>query len=173
MNCPKCQSEVEQWRPTCKLCGTPVDAAPIGAPGPDLQGAPGSGIPPVYMAPSPPRSCYPEPPPTPSSAPAAGGVLVIIGGVLAVVNGILLAAAGSAYPALPGFREAMALCAAGIFVFATIAVVGGICAFYRRAWGLALAGSVLCMLSIGPLAISFILGLIGLVLIAVSRNEFV
>jgi hypothetical protein len=128
---------------------------------------------PVYMAPPPPARHFPEPPRPHSAAPAAGGALTVMGGLLSIVNGILLSAAGAAFSDVPGFREAVTLCSVGIFVFGAIAIVGGICAVQRRAWGLALAGSVLCMISIGPLMISFILGLIGLILIAVSKHEFV
>jgi hypothetical protein len=128
---------------------------------------------PVYMAPPPPARHLPEPARQHSAAPAAGGALIFIGGLLSIVNGILLTAVGSAISSLPGFREAMTLCSVGIFVFGAIAIVGGICAVQRRFWGLALAGSILCMISIGPLLISFILGLIGLILIAVSRPKYV
>jgi hypothetical protein len=47
-----------------------------------------------------------------------------------------------------------------------LAVVGGICAILRKHWGWALAGGICAIIA------SRILGIIGLVFIALSRKEF-
>jgi hypothetical protein len=47
-----------------------------------------------------------------------------------------------------------------------VAVLGGISALQRKRWGLALAGSIISLLPFN------LLGLVALILIALSRNEF-
>jgi len=51
-------------------------------------------------------------------------------------------------------------------VFGIIALVGGIQAIRRRAWGLALAGSILALPS------SFILGLLSIIFVSTGKKEF-
>jgi len=50
--------------------------------------------------------------------------------------------------------------------FGIIALVGGIQAIRRRAWGLALAGSILALPS------SFILGLLSIIFVSTGKREF-
>lgn len=57
-------------------------------------------------------------------------------------------------------------------VTSILAIVGGVFAIKRTNFALALVGSVFCLISIGPLGVSFLLGLIGLIFIATSRDEF-
>ena len=47
-----------------------------------------------------------------------------------------------------------------------IAIVGGIYALQRNKWGLALAGSICALVP------SFVLGLVAIILVATSRDEF-
>jgi hypothetical protein len=162
--------EVDPGRPSCGYCGTPVYAQ---QPYPQYQQpAPAYYPPPAYMAPAPQMGYYPAPPRQPSATPVAGGVLILIGGLLALVNGIYTAAVGAAVSVLPGVGEILMVCAAIQIIFAILALVGGICGIQRKVWGLALVGSIFCMISIGPMFISSILGLIGLILIAISKDDF-
>ena len=50
--------------------------------------------------------------------------------------------------------------------------IGGIMGVQRKMWGLALVGGIFALLSMGPVFISSLLGLIGLILVAVSRQDF-
>jgi len=184
MRCPNCQMEVDPGRGACGYCGAPVypaqpyapapayAPAPGYAPAPYAQPAPGYYPPPGYVAPQP-MGYYAAPPRQPSATPVAGGALVLIGGILSLMVGIYDLAAGAAMSAIPVFGEAMMICASVQILFAILGVIGGICAIQRKAWGMALVGSIFCMLSIGFFGISFILGLIGLILIAISKEDFV
>lgn len=176
MRCPNCQMEVDPSRGACGYCGTPVYPAP--AYGQYPQPAPGYYPPPVYGGPVP-YYGVPAPvvgyyaPPQKTLTPIAAGILLLIGGVLALINGALIAAAGAeASSIVPGIEEMLFACAALEIVFSILTVVGGICAVQRKVWGLALVGSIFGMLSIGPLFLSSIFGLIGLILVAVTKQEF-
>jgi len=108
--------------------------------------------------------------------PIAGGVLLLIAGILGLLNIVItFAIAGSmlAFMAvIPGAAAIIAVCLGIIALFSIFALVGGIVALRRRMWGLALVGGILGLFSIGPLFISSILSLVGLILIAISKEEF-
>ena len=53
-----------------------------------------------------------------------------------------------------------------LLVLGILSVFGGICALQRRKWGWALASSI------GALIIEFPLGILSIILIALSRDEF-
>lgn len=169
MRCPNCQMEVDPARPSCSYCGTPVYGAQPAYPYP--QAPPAYYPPPGYVAPAPGYGYYPAPR-QPSSTPLAAGILILIGGVLALIDGAYMAAIGAAASFLPGVGDIIMMCAAIMIIFAILAIVGGICALQRKVWGLALVGAIFCMISIGPMFISSILGLIGLILVAISKDDF-
>lgn len=102
-----------------------------------------------------------------SSSPVAGGILAILAGVLALGQGLIYMA-GSAVVNLPG---ALCLCGGIDFLFGAAAVFGGICAIKREHFAIALIGALLGMLGLG-LLIGFLFGLIALILIALSKDEF-
>ncbi|HKZ48606.1 MAG TPA: hypothetical protein VJ397_07460 [Thermoplasmata archaeon] len=108
--------------------------------------------------------------------PIAGGALLLIAGILGLLNIVItFAIAGSmlAFMAvIPGAAAIIAVCLGIIALFSIFALVGGIVALRRRMWGLALVGGILGLFSIGPLFISSILSLVGLILIAISKEEF-
>lgn len=100
----------------------------------------------------------------------AGGVLAIIAGVLAFGQGLLYVVVGGAVSYLPG-AGSLCLCGGLDILFGLGSIAGGVFAIQRKHFALALLGAVVGMLGIG-LLIGFLLGLIALILIAVSRNEF-
>ena len=53
-----------------------------------------------------------------------------------------------------------------------LAIIGGIMAIQRRMWGLALVGSIMGLLFAWGWIVGSVLCLVGLILIAISRNEF-
>lgn len=176
MRCPSCQMEVEPGRTACGYCGTPTypapGYAPYGQPAPGYYPPPAYGMPPPGYGAPPPVVGYYAPPPQRSMTPVAAGIVLLIGGVLALINGAVVASAGAGVSYVPGLGEALIACAAIEIIFAILAIMGGICAVQRKVWGLALTGAIFCMISIGPMFISSILGLIGLILVAISKQDF-
>lgn len=94
-----------------------------------------------------------------SAMPVAGGVLVLIGGILYLGAGGV-AMAGSSFVGLAGG----VLCGAVVLVLGVLGILGGIFAMQRKSFAIALIG--------GIFTVPTILGLIGLILIAVSKDEF-
>ncbi|HEX7392236.1 MAG TPA: zinc ribbon domain-containing protein [Thermoplasmata archaeon] len=121
------------------------------------------------------------PPVQRSSKPTAGGVLILVAGILALANGVLylfldISDFGT-IPTLPeGITEAdiegiMRACGAVMIIFGAIAILGGVFALQRKHFGLAVAGGIMGMLGIG-FSFGALLGLVGLILVAISRREF-
>ncbi|MEM2869556.1 MAG: hypothetical protein QW379_03930 [Thermoplasmata archaeon] len=141
---------------------------------PPPQPAYGPG--PAYQPPPPYGAPYPygyQAPKERSSAPVAGGALLIIGGILALINGALIGFAGGAVMSIIGEAGAFLLvCAAIEIVFGCLILLGGAMAVQRKSFPVAIVGAIFCMISIGPLFLSSILGLIALILIAISKDSF-
>jgi hypothetical protein len=111
-----------------------------------------------------------------------GGVLVMISGLIGIIYGLMVAALASTVFDMFGgmYGEDILKAAEGIlvacgviwFIIGLVALVGGIFAIRRRKWGIAVVGGVFGLLTLGPWFIGSILGLIGLILIAISKDEF-
>ena len=120
------------------------------------------------------------PPVRKSGTPVAGGVLVVIAGILALANGFFYLAfttsdlTGISLPpeiSLEDVENIVRVCGVIEIIFGVVAIFGGIFAFQRKHFGLAILGSVMGMLGLG-FTIGGLLGLIGLILVAISRKEF-
>ncbi len=100
-----------------------------------------------------------------SGLPVAGGILILLAALGYIVVGGLIAA-GSSVALVPslGTSAVGIVCGAVVLVLGIIALIGGIFAIQRRNWALALIG--------GIFVIPTILGLIGLILVAVSHDDF-
>jgi len=101
-----------------------------------------------------------------SAMPVAGGILILLASLgYFIVGGIV--AAGSTIALVPSMEEAAwgIVCGVILIVLGLIAFLGGIYALGRKNFNFALVG--------GILVIPSILGLIGLILVAVSKDEFV
>jgi hypothetical protein len=94
-----------------------------------------------------------------SAMPVVGGVLILIVGIGYLAFGGV-AIAGSSFLAFAGG----VLCGTVVLVLGIIAILGGIFAIQRKSFAIALIG--------GIFTVPTILGLIGLILIAVSKDEF-
>jgi hypothetical protein len=94
-----------------------------------------------------------------SAMPLIGGILIMLPGIGYLIGGGVLAA-GSSFVSFGGG----VLCGAVLLVLGIIAILGGIFAIMRKNFALALIG--------GIFTVPTILGLIGLILVAVSRDEF-
>jgi hypothetical protein len=94
-----------------------------------------------------------------SGMPTAAGILIILGALIYLAVGGLVVVGSSV--ALIG--EGVA-CGAIVLVLGVVSILGGIFALERKMFALALIA--------GILTIPTILGLIGMILVAVSRKEF-
>lgn len=101
-----------------------------------------------------------------SAMPLIGGILVILSSIGYLVMGAAFLAGGSMWSTIDvGWEGAgLAVCGAIILILGVIALLGGVFAIQRKNFLLALLGAIFVLPSI--------LGLIGLILIAVSKSEF-
>ncbi|MGQ9586941.1 MAG: hypothetical protein ACUVT7_00970 [Thermoplasmata archaeon] len=108
----------------------------------------------------------------PSAVQKEKGVLPIVGGILILLSslgylwtGAVLATGGTAlFDVTFGMSGIVTLCGVIVLLLGIIALLGGVFAIMRKHWGLALLG--------GILVIPSILGLIGMILVAVSHKDF-
>lgn len=105
-----------------------------------------------------------------------GGILLIVGGLLAIAGAVQTFMAGAEAEDLPLFGDTIAnivyVCGGIELIFGIIALVGGLFAYNGKSYNIALLGGILCLLSIGPFFLGSLLGLVGLILIATSKEEF-
>ncbi len=110
--------------------------------------------------------------------PTAAGILEIIGGSLQIITGLAVvlfsgAVAGGLRPGLPyggGLGLPIPMIAGvglPLLLLGVVAIVGGIFALKRKAWGLALAGGICALFP--PYSL---LGILAIVFIALSKEEF-
>ena len=97
--------------------------------------------------------------------PTTAGILCIIAGAIGVITGIVVAVVGGIgwFFWMPWFSAI----GAPIIVLGIIAIVGGSYALKRRAWGLALAGSICALLPPGT-----ILGILAIIFVSLGKGEF-
>ena len=100
----------------------------------------------------------------------------MIGALVGIIYGIWLVAVGGTFESLmpvtvPGVTDVMAgiimICGVLLLIFGLIGLLGGIFAIKRTHFGLAILGGIFSLL------VGFIIfGLIGLILVAISKDEF-
>jgi len=111
-----------------------------------------------------------------------GGVLLVVSGLIGIITGLIFAALSSTVIDMLGetYGEDVLRMAEGVlvacgviwFIIGLIALIGGVFAIRRKKWGIAVVGGVFGLLTFGPWFIGSILGLIGLILVAISKDEF-
>jgi hypothetical protein len=104
-----------------------------------------------------------------------GGVLLLIGAISGLAwGGMLIAGADFAEDADPtGIIEgALTVCGAVFLVFSIIALVGAIMAITGKSWGLGIVGGIFGLLCFGISGTGSLFSLIGLIIIAISKDEF-
>lgn len=119
-----------------------------------------------------------------TAKPIIAGVLIMIAGILAIGNGIVYISIDAAdiedagytpisqgEMSLSELEEIMNVCGGLEFVFGTIAAIGGVFAIMRKYFYFALVGGVFALLGFG-FVVGSLLGLIGIILIALSKDEF-
>lgn len=108
---------------------------------------------------------------------ALAGLMGRLGGFRAELSDLIREWAGAFIPGtidIPSIIERVISISSTVLIvigavslaFGIIALVGGIQAIRRRAWGLALAGSILALPS------SFILGLLSIIFVSTGKKEF-
>jgi hypothetical protein len=106
--------------------------------------------------------------PRPTSKPVIAGIINIVigaGALLALsIVGIVVLVIGSV--TMPALGFLVLFVGAPLVAGAVLALVGGIFAVQRKMWGWALAGSIATAL------MSNVLGVVSIVLVAVSKPEF-
>jgi hypothetical protein len=100
-----------------------------------------------------------------SVMPLIGGILILLVGIGYLALGGVIAAAGSSvlWMDFEGSEFAV-VCGVVVLLIGVMVLLGGIFALQRRHFGLALLGAIFALPSI--------LGIIGLILIVVSKDEF-
>ena len=103
-----------------------------------------------------------------SSMPTIGGVLILLAGLIEIGAGAVvgLVGAGGSFGFPTDATGFLAVCGGVLIVLGLISIMGAIFAMERKHFGLAVLGGILSLPGF------FILGLIGLILIAVSKDEF-
>lgn len=182
MRCSVCGEEVILGSERCGSCGAPLDLLETE---PEVRGPradPAVFRKPVFSAPSargPTRQeVLPwgvhedEAPKTPVSF--AGGALILIGGILSMVSGLLILNASGHIPELYGLGafSLTPLCGTLMLLLGLGAMLGGILGVFRKQRLVVMAAAVLCIVSAGWSFLSLVLGFIGLVLVAISKDDF-
>lgn len=107
-----------------------------------------------------------------------GGVLIIASGFLAVLTGLSMML--NPDPFINWYSQiiytftadAIMIWGAIMLIFGLVAIVGGVMASKRRSWALALTGGFLGFIASGGLFLGTVLGLIGMILVLISKSEF-
>lgn len=111
-----------------------------------------------------------------------GGALILVAGILAIGNGIAEMALSTMSPDSLGitlpegittsqFQELLAVVGIVAVVLGFISIMGGIFAFQKRRFAWAVAGGITGLFGIG-FVIGAVLAVVGLILIALARDEF-
>lgn len=101
--------------------------------------------------------------------PVVGGVLVIIAGLVELISGGILISGGSflgGFDLGTGIGDILAVCGVIWVILGIVAILGGVFAVMRKHFGLAILGAIL------GLGGYFIFALIGIILIAIGREDF-
>lgn len=96
---------------------------------------------------------------------ALGGILAAFGGVIEEMLGDM--------PGVSGIGDILMVCGIILMIFGIMALIGGIMSATRKSWGLALMGSIFGLFCLGFVFLeASILSFIALILIAISKDEF-
>jgi len=109
-----------------------------------------------------------------TSGPIIAGILLVIAGLLALGQGIIYVMADSMISSLPsygGSTGVLCFCGGLDVLFGLAALGGAFSCFGRKNFWLAMIGAILGMLGFG-LVVGFVFGLVGLILVAIARDEF-
>jgi hypothetical protein len=102
--------------------------------------------------------------------PLVAGILTIVSAAIKLLAalGIIIGLAVMAVKPHFGIPETAILIGIMVpfLILGVVALIGGICALRRKIWGMALAGSIAAFLP------TSILGVLAIIFVAISKNEF-
>lgn len=161
LNCVKDLSEPKPTGPSrnCAWCGAVVGSTDrvCGRCGKDPSGFESKGL---------------EPPPM-TSKPAIAGIMLVGSGLMDIISGVMLFAANGNLPEVPvDLTGMLRTCGTIAILFGALALLGSWLSFTRQKFTLALLAAALGMIGVGPFYLGAVLGLIGLILLALSIDEF-
>lgn len=108
-----------------------------------------------------------------SQKPVIAAVMFAGAGVLDLISAIRLLTYDGYIPDygvdVSGF---LAFCGALVLIFGCCALFAAFTSYRRERFSLTLAAGTLGMLGVGPLYIGSVLALVGVIIVAVARNEF-
>lgn len=103
-----------------------------------------------------------------------GGVLTLVAGIVGLVSALMFILTGDNIQTALNFPATVAaLNGMPSLIMGIIAVAGGAVAIKRRVFGFAVAGAVLSIVATFNLGIVIILGILGVIFIALGKNDFV
>lgn len=139
----------------------------------------------------PPQPVYPAPAPMKPETikPVLAGVLLIVVALMGIVLAIVVLGyvdmglgfmdeyfaedpTGTATGVADMVQNIVTVCAIIFIIFALLALLGGIMAFTRKSWGFAMVGAIFGLFTIGPWGLGFVLSLVALILLIISKDEF-
>ncbi len=110
-----------------------------------------------------------------------GGVLILIAGIMGLLMAAILLAVNSINFGSYGLdiagidntlHDILTVCGVIFLVLGLVALVGGFFGIQRKHFGLVILGGVLGLFTLGPYMLGSILALVGLILVAVGKNDF-
>ena len=124
--------------------------------------------------------------PNNGSTATIAGILLILAGVLAILAGVSILLIDTSIiessmisvqevdPSITPemIRSILVVCGTILSIIAIFPLLGGIFALKRKMWGIAVAGSIIGIFSIGPIFASSVMSLVALILLFKSKNEF-
>ena len=182
MKCPKCSEEVILGAERCEKCGAPLDLLEAE---PDAKGALADSAvfeKPLFSAPEVrdptdaevlPWSVHEDEAPK-TLVSFAGGIFILLGGMISMVNGFLILNASSYVPQIYGLGDfsLTPVCGTLMLLLGLGALIGGVLGVFRKKWSIVMAASVLCLISVGWMFLSMVLGFVGLILVSISKDDF-
>lgn len=118
-----------------------------------------------------------------SAKPAIGGVLILVAGLCAVgMGGMFLAFDASDFEdwgydpsqyemSLSDVDDILGVCGGLVMILGLVAILGGVFAIMRKGFALAIIGGICGIIGIGFL-LGSVLSLVGLILVAMAKDEF-
>jgi hypothetical protein len=103
-------------------------------------------------------------------------IFLILSFIFALAGAAGLLFAGEEASSLPmmgeTFETILYICGAIELIFGLLALLGAIMCFKGTGWGIALVGGIFGLLSIGMFGAGSLFGLLGLIFVAISKDEF-
>jgi hypothetical protein len=107
----------------------------------------------------------------PTQLPMVAAILLIIGFIAGLVGAVEVFIYSS-FAYFIGMEGIFLFCGSLLLIFSLMNLIAAVFAFQRKNWTGALVCSILGIFSIGVFGMGSIMAIIGMILIAVSKNDF-